>query len=200
MYIPLGKIDGVFLTHFHSDHLNGFDDVYLTGYLPVKSFAGREKPLALFGPVGTKHIAEGLQNTFKVDIATRILDEGVSEEATKIVATEMDEGVIFEQNGVKVTIFPVLHGEKIKPSVGYRIDYKGHSVAFSGDTKYDQNVIKYGMGVDLLIHEVGAAPEDAMSRPVFQRILAHHTSPEDVGRVFAETKPKLAIYSPAWRK
>ena len=51
------------------------------------------------------------------------------------------------------------------------------------------------MGIDLLIHEVGAVPEDAMSRPVFQRILAHHTSPEDVGRVFAETKPKLAIYS-----
>lgn len=31
-------------------------------------------------------------------------------------------------------------------------------MTISGDTKFDENVIKYGTGVDLLIHEVCAMP------------------------------------------
>lgn len=195
MRIPLGKIDGVFLTHFHSDHVNGLADVFLTGYIRVPSLGGRVKPLELFGPSGTKQLADGLQQTFSFDIKTRILDEGVPEAGTQIVATELDEGVIFEKNGVKVTVFPVLHGKNIDPSVGYRVDYKGRSVVFSGDTKFDQNVIDYGKGVDLLIHEAGSAPQEVMDNPVIKSILDHHTSPEDVGRVFAATNPSLAVYS-----
>jgi ribonuclease Z len=173
--IPLGKIDGVFLTHFHSDHVNGLADIYTTGYIQFPNLGNRALPLRLYGPRGTKRLAEGLHLTHLSDIETRMLDEGTPELATKITAEEGDEGVVFEQNGVKVTAFQVLHGEKIKPALGYRVDYKGKSVVFSGDTKYDENVISFSKGVNLLVHEAGLALEETMNNPTVRTILEHHT-------------------------
>ncbi|NSY39364.1 MBL fold metallo-hydrolase [Leisingera sp. ANG59] len=193
--IPLGKVDGVFLTHFHSDHTIGLGDVFATGYIRVPTLGGRTEPLELYGPAGTARLAEGLRLAFKSDIDTRMLDEGVPEAATSINAHEFDEGVVFERSGVRVTMFKVLHGEKIDPSVGYRIEYNGHSVVFSSDTKYDTRVIEAGRGADVLVHEAGAAPQDVMDNPIIQNILDHHTSPEDVGRVFSDAQPGLAVYS-----
>jgi ribonuclease Z len=96
---------------------------------------------------------------------------------------------------VKVTAFEVDHGDLIKPAYGYRVDHAGHSVLISGDTRYNANVVKYGEGVDVLIHEVAAAPAALQDSPLFAPVLAHHTSPEDVGRVFAADRPKMAVYS-----
>ena len=88
----------------------------------------------------------------------------------------------------------------MKPAYGYRIDYAGKSVVFSGDTRYSENLISHAKGCDVLVHEV-VAPEverraSAMRDPaVTQKIIDHHTSPEDAGRVFTLVKPKLAVYS-----
>jgi ribonuclease Z len=192
--VGLGDVDGVFLTHFHSDHIVGLDDIFMTGYLPA--LQGRSRPLQLYGPTGTKHIGDGLMETFSADTSIREADEGVPPEGAKIESHEFDhDGVMFSRNGVKVTAFMVHHGDLIKPSYGYRVDYKGRSVLISGDTTFNQNVIKYGKGVDVLIHEVAAAPAELASNPVFVPVLAHHTLPEEAGRVFAADRPKMAVYS-----
>jgi ribonuclease Z len=96
---------------------------------------------------------------------------------------------------VRVIAFTVDHGPAIKPAVGYRIEYNDRSVVISGDTRYDQNVIKHGTGVDLLVHEVGVARPELAGNIVVQRIMAHHTNPREAGRVFSQAKPKLAVYS-----
>ena len=57
------------------------------------------------------------------------------------------DGVIYEKNGVKVIAFEVDHGDVIKPCYGYRVEYRGRSAVFSSDTRYNENVVKYGMGV-----------------------------------------------------
>jgi ribonuclease BN (tRNA processing enzyme) len=75
------------------------------------------------------------------------------------------------------------------------LDFKGHSVVISGDTRYSENVVKHGTGADLLIHEVGAVRPELAQDPQVRRVMAHHTSPRDVGRVFSQAKPKLAIYT-----
>ncbi|HXW27842.1 MAG TPA: MBL fold metallo-hydrolase, partial [Xanthobacteraceae bacterium] len=54
MGVSLGKIDGIFITHFHSDHLNGLSDVWMTGYLPP--IGARKTPLQVYGPTGTEHL------------------------------------------------------------------------------------------------------------------------------------------------
>jgi ribonuclease Z len=96
---------------------------------------------------------------------------------------------------VKVIAFEVDHGDAIKPAYGYRIEYDGRAVVISGDTRFNQNVIKYGAGADMLIHEVAIAPPALLAEPLIQRIMAHHTTASEAGRVFAQTRPKLAAYT-----
>ena len=103
--------------------------------------------------------------------------------------------MVHEKNGVKVIAFEVDHGDVIKPAYGYRIEYKGRVAAISGDTRYNQIVIKYGAGADLLVHEVAIARPELMSDAYIRRIMAHHTTAREAGMVFEQTKPKLAAYT-----
>ena len=93
-----------------------------------------------------------------------------------------------------MTAFAVNHGELLHPAFGYRVDYAGRSVTISGDTKFNENLIKHASGTDLLIHQVAAAREELLQSPVFKVILDHHTKPEEAGVVFTRTRPKLAVY------
>ena len=193
--IPHGNVDAMFLTYFHSDHLNGLPDFYLTSLLRTP-YAQRNTPMRLIGPTGTARIAEGIRNAFADDLRIRMADENVPEAATRFDAKEFSaDGVVYDEDGVKVTAFAVLHGDLIKPSYGYRIDYAGRSVLLSGDTKFDENLIKHGTGVDLLVHEVCMLPDALNDVPIFKAIMNHHTSPEECGIVFSRTKAKLAAYT-----
>jgi len=194
--VPLGKINVLFLTHYHSDHTSGIPDVWLTGWL-AGAYARRTSPFHVIGPVGAKALMSNLEKAYALDIKIRLEDEKLPPEGIATVVEEFDkDGSVYEKNGVKVIAFAVDHGLAIKPAVGYRIEYKDHSVTISGDTRYDQNVIKYGTGSDVLIHEVGSARPEllATSIPV-QRIIAHHTTPREAGTVFSQAKPKMAVYT-----
>jgi ribonuclease Z len=75
-----------------------------------------------------------------------------------------------------------------------KIEYKGHSVVISADTRYNQNVIKYGAGADVRIHEVASAKPELMAASVpVQRIIAHRTTPREAGMVFSQANPKMAV-------
>jgi ribonuclease Z len=101
---------------------------------------------------------------------------------------------VYDRDGVKVTAFEVDHGPLIKPAFGYRVDFGGRSVTVSGDTRFNENLIKHATGTDLLIHQVAAVREELLKNPVYQVILDHHTKPEEAGVVFTRAKPKLAVY------
>lgn len=193
--IPMSRVDAVFITHFHSDHLNGLPDIWMTGYLP-QPFGNRLRPMELWGPSGTVRIAAALRETFRDDMRIRMADQNVPRVATEIAAHEYKrDGVILERNGVTVTAFEVNHGPLIKPAYGYRIDHAGRSVLISGDTKFNENVIAHGRDVDLLIHEVCAAPPSVADLPEIRDVLNHHTGPEEAGTVFTRARPRLAAYT-----
>jgi ribonuclease Z len=47
-----------------------------------------------------------------------------------------------------------------------------------------------------LIHEVAGAKEELLKTSVaVQRIIDHHVSPEEAGKIFSQVKPKLAVYT-----
>src|SRR5262249_20558705 len=146
----------VFLTHLHSDHIVGIPELYL---FPWAS-QGRSVPVDVWGPDGTRSMMEHLQTAFDYDIhVRRDVDEKFSAEGIRVKATDIQQGLVYEANGVKVTAFLVDHGP-VKPALGYRVDYRGHSVVMSGDTKPSDNLVKFAEGADVLIHEVGRSKND----------------------------------------
>lgn len=196
MNIALSAVDAVFLTHFHHDHLVGLPDMWMTGWIPPP-FGRRSVPFEVWGPTGTASLLENLEEAFALNTSIRIPDELLPPEGIEMVAHEFDtDGVVYEKGGVKVTAFAVDHGELIKPAYGYRVDYDGRAVVISGDTRFDKNLIAAAKGADLIVHEVALASDELLaSSEQFRRIVAHHTTPEEAGIVFAEVSPKLAVYT-----
>ncbi len=195
----------VFLTHLHSDHVISLPELLVS---PWES-QGRQVPLEVWGPSGTRRMMQKFQEALAFDIhVRRDVDEKFPAEGVRVMATDIREGVVYESNGVKVTAFLVDHGP-VKPAFGYRVDFRGHSIAISGDTKPSDNLVEFASGVDLLIHEIGRFKEDPVlsgppdellpnsrhTRRQVKTIAEHHTDGVEVGRVLDRVKPKLAVFS-----
>ncbi len=191
----LSGIDLVLLTHLHSDHVVGLPDLWLTGWL-----FGRSRALSLKGPEGTAAMMAHLEEAFAYDVRMRRdVDERLPGAGVTVDAKDIPPETVFEVNGVKVTAFAVDHGP-VKPAYGYRIDFAGRSVVLSGDTRYSENLIAHAKGCDVLVHEVVAVDVERRASVMrdavlTQRIIDHHTTAEDAGRVFSAVKPRLAVYS-----
>lgn len=193
--VPIGRIDALLMTHYHSDHTVGVPDVWLIGWLN-SHYARRTSPFRVIGPTGAQDLMDGLQRAYAADIRIRLADEKLPPAGVKVDVSEFDaDGVVYDQGGLKVIAFEVDHGDVIKPAYGYRFEYGGRVVVHSSDTRYNANVIRYGTGADLLIHEVAMARPELMTEAYIQRIVAHHTTPREAGQVFSQTRPKLAAYT-----
>jgi ribonuclease Z len=198
----ISGVDHVLVTHLHFDHTVSISSAWLSGWL-----FGRRVPLRIQGPAGIKDMINNIKYAYQWDVDYRIM-VGVPKEGTELIVDEVSDGIIFNEGGLMITAFQVEHmpiniasGELLGlrgKTIGFRIDYKGHSVLFSGDTRSTEKseINKFGEGVDLLIHEVqvpspGATPEANLANVS----LSVHSTPEQVGHVFAKTKPKMAVYS-----
>ncbi len=183
--VELEDVTGVFLTHLHSDHVVGFPDLWLTGWL----FGERAVPLSGLGTA--RHAEDDARTSPRPTNTTSPSARPTSSASAAgalIVAEDVAEGFAYESNGVRITPFDVDHAP-VEPAFGYRIDYRGRSVVLSGDTRFSENLIRRAEGVDLLIHEV-AAPATHLRAgiPPARRRDDHgasHDSPEQAGEVFA---------------
>jgi len=187
-HIGQRTVDKLFLTHLHSDHVVGIPDLWLTGWL-----MGRNGPLQVWGPEGTTNLLAHLQQAYQFDVSYRISDNHRPAEGGTFQGHEIREGVVYASHGVTVTAFLVDH-RPITPAFGYRVDFDGRSVVLSGDTRFSEALIERAKGADLLIHEV-AGRQDPAATQENDRVLAHHTTPEQAGQVFDRVAPKLAVYS-----
>jgi len=197
--LPVNKLNKVFITHLHADHMG--DLITLSG-----SFAkvGRaDGPVYVWGPsgeeprLGTKHFCEAIEEALAWDTTAGI--GHINPDSMRIVARESDFSktqVVYEANGVKVTSFPVVHC--ISGAVGYRLDFAGLSFGFSGDTRPCWPLVRACEGVDVLIHEcfppaaaLAAASGLSIEWATFA-LNAVHTSPKAAGKVFNLVKPRLA--------
>jgi ribonuclease Z len=193
--VPFSSVTALFLTHLHSDHVVGIPDLWLTGWI-----MGRHVPLRVWGPTGTVDMMKHLEEAYAFDVhVRRDVDEKLDAQGVVLTGKDIGEGVAYESNGVKVTAFLVDHG-LVKPALGYRIDYQGHSVVLSGDTRPSDNLLKFAQGTDVLVHEVFDTDayheiNNSLSPEQRQRVRDHHTTPEEAGRIFTKVAPKLAVYS-----
>ena len=198
----LTTVDTFLITHLHFDHTISVPGLWLSGWL-----YGRRVPMHVFGPKGTSEMMSQLQKAYQWDIDYRGI-VGVPLKGVELISMDVEPGVFYEQDGLKITAFPVEHmpvdfrtGEKLAfrgATLGYRIDYRGRSVLFSGDTRStrDSSIIRHGKDVDVLIHEVQVpSPGNSKEAKLANVSLPVHSTPEQASYVFAQTRPRLAVYS-----
>lgn len=191
--IPVGSIDAVLFSHFHSDHYAALPDVVMTGAIPA-TWGARKKPLRVIGPEGVQEVVEGLWSFMSADRNIRVADGEIDPEMHRVEASVISEGVMFDENGLRITAFEVDHGDFVKPAFGYRVEYGGHVFVHSHDTRYSENLIAHAQGAHVLVHEVAMArPETLANHPHARTVLEHHITPDEVGRVFTQVAPKAAI-------
>jgi ribonuclease Z len=150
------RISDVLFSHHHSDHNSGFFDVFISSWrthvIADRVFEGRSVPMNVYGPTTTKEIIGKMRASFDFDANLRVNYNLSAEDAANINYHESNEGVVYDQEGIKITAFEVDH-KPVYPAIAYKFEYKGKSVVISGDTIPVDNMVKYSEGIDLLIHE-----------------------------------------------
>ncbi len=183
------SITKIFLTHLHSDHIEGLPSVWMTPWFMF----GRKTNLEIWGPPGTQQMVDGMRMMYGHDVEHRA-NPTFKREYLDITVHEIAEGVVSDDGGVKVTAFAVEHDDG-NPAFGYRIDAADRSILLSGDTTYSENVVKYGMNDDLIVSNV-VAFSDAMTKAgVLKPVLNKLTTPEQAAEIFIKTRPRLAVFS-----
>ena len=187
------QISAVFLTHLHSDHTVGLPELWLSGW-----WRGRGTPLEVYGPQGTGAMSAGFLRAWSYDIDIRTNPPERLDRATAaLTARDVEPGVVFDRNGVRVTAIVVDHGPV--RAYGYRVDAGGRSVVFSGDDRASDNLIEAARGADVFVHSIitFSAEQLADTSAVGRRrraALEMLGTPEQVGPLFNRTQPRLAVY------
>jgi len=181
-----------FLTHLHSDHTVGFPDFLLTPWV-----MGRDEPVELYGPEGTKNLAENILKAYDADIKYRLYGlEPANNKGWRVNTHEFNkDGVIYEDSLVKVEAFKVEHGSW--PSAyGFRFTSADKTIVVSGDTRACANMLKYAKEADILIHEVYSYKGWQTKNDFWKKYhAANHTSTYELGELASKTKPgKLVLY------
>ena len=182
-------LDTAFCTHLHTDHTAGFADLIFTPWV-----LEREKPLGVFGPKGIRNMAQHLLSAYAVDIDFRLHGfERANENGYKVEATEIEPGVIYEDERVTVEAFTVSHGTL--ESYGYKFTTKdGKTVVISGDTAPLDIVAEKAKNCDILLHEVEYAAGIAAREPKWQKYHREvHTLSTDLAEVAEKAQPKLLV-------
>jgi ribonuclease Z len=205
-----GLVEALFLTHFHSDHIDGLGELALLRW----TGAAREAPLPVHGPAGVEEVVAGFARAYRQDAAYRVAHHGprtVPPAGAGLSAHPFalpapgEAPVVWEAGGLRVTAFAVDH-EPVRPAVGYRFEYGGRSLVISGDTRKSANLAARAQGVDLLVHEALApalvgrihAAATAAGRANLARITAdipdYHTTPVEAAEIAAAVGAKHLLF------
>jgi ribonuclease Z len=180
----------VVYTHYHSDHIAELGEILVN-----RAIAGATTPLPVIGPTGAKKVVDGFRAAYALEDSYRVAHHGEhwSSAGASAAVTEAEPGVVWDQDGLRVTMFAVDHAPVV-PAVGYKLEYKGKSVVVSGDTMKTASVIEMSRGADLLVHEAVDRRTIEQVMPVMKQaqprraamtedMMSHHTTTLEVAEI-----------------
>jgi ribonuclease Z len=209
-HLPRGRLEALFLTHFHSDHIGEVGEAVVQSWI-----AGRTIPLLVYGPPGVEGIVLGFSAVYAKDALYRVNHHGADAmppngsraSARPIPLPAPDEPTVaFEADGLRVVAFAVDH-EPVEPAYGYRIEYKGRSVVVSGDTRKSANLARHAEGADLLLHEGLSeriimrvstyAKEHDMPRvaKLTSDVVGYHTTPVQAAEIASAARVRVLAFT-----
>ncbi len=194
------KLDKVFASHLHIDHVGDFMGLHIGGWL-----SGRYTPIHIYGPsgskpeLGTKAFVEAMKKGYAWDLQTR--SGALPDKGAQIVIHEFDykqeNEVVYQENGVTIRSWPAIHS--LDGSVSYSVEWNALKYVFGGDTYPNKWYIKYAADADVASHEAFLPPKTlakyfgwdlGQATYVSTRI---HTEPQAFGKVMSAVKPRLAV-------
>ncbi len=188
-----GQLSAVFLTHHHSDHTTGLQDVVLTRW--VMDRADELPPLPIITPEGpATRFAERMLDIWADDLAVRQEHTGrETGPAIDVTSFQNPDGLVevWRQGDVVVKAGQVRH-EPVEPAVGFRVETPDGVIAISGDTLVCDEVAALAEEADVLVYEAlrfAAIPEGARNR----FILDYHADTEAIGPQVAALKTPTLI-------
>lgn len=186
--LKVDHLDKVFITHLHSDHTAGLPDLILTPWV-----LERRKPLQIYGPVGIRSMVDHLMQAYEADINFRIHGfEQADKNVCMPIVHEIEAGIIYQDNFVKIEAFPVQHGDW--PCFGFKIITPDKTIVISGDTCPLELMKEMAENCDILLHEVYYAQGLARRSPKWQKYHASvHTSSYDLAKIAQAAKVGLLI-------
>jgi ribonuclease Z len=183
--IPLVQLDKLFVTHLHLDHVGGIFNLWDSmGW-------ARNTPLHIWGSSGSTPelgVAAFADHVKKAAAwHTRSKTGIIATGGMELVAHEFDaaqfspanpRALVYDENGVKIYAFPVDH--LLIGAVGYRLEWGGLSMAFTGDSVPTRQEAEQSKG-------------NNMPLQIAQNVVDEHTPADMLGRVFSIAKPKLGV-------
>ncbi|MDH3222520.1 MAG: MBL fold metallo-hydrolase [Gemmatimonadota bacterium] len=187
------RLNRVFLTHLHSDHTLGLPDVILSPWV-----LDRPDGIQVVGPPGTREMVRNIMAAWRSDIDMRLYGlepREANPDAYRAEVAETRGGVVYDEEGLRVTAIPVLHGSW-PHALGFRFEAGGRVIVISGDARPSETLVEACSGCDVLVHEVYSARTFQGRPPEWRRYHASsHTSTEELARLAGRAQPgTLVLY------
>jgi len=202
--MPMQRLRGVLLTHYHSDHISALADIGLNAWV-----TGRDRPLEVIGPDGVEDVVAGFNQAYALDRSYRVAHHGADllpPAGGLLAARTVAAGDVIEDAGLVITAFVVNH-DPVRPAFGYRFDYRGRSVVVSGDTIVTEGLANASRNADLLLNDALSVPiVSALSQAsrdagiewrarILHDIMGYHAHTEDVVKLARDAGVgQLAFY------
>lgn len=196
--VALRNLRGIFITHLHSDHVLDYPSLLMNSWA-----SGLKQPIQVFGPPGIQAMTEHLWKAFDVDIGLRIVDEGKPDPRPLVKVQQVDQGVVYQDQRLKVSALRVPHPPfAAGQAFAYKFEVGGRVIVFSGDTNYDPALAEFARNADVLVNEVvhveavqRLADRVGNGSTLAKAIISHHVTAQDVGRIASAAKVKQLVLS-----
>jgi ribonuclease Z len=183
------EIENIFFTHLHSDHILGFSDILMTGWI-----YHRQSALNVFGPKGINNFINSTLQAFEEDIKVRSMaPEKLDTNNLKTNIEIITDGYVYKKNGLTIEAFSVKH-EPFTHAFGFKISNNKYCMIISGDTTYSEKVLEKSKDCDLLIHEIAHASEHTLKKyPKAKDIISYHTDTQQISEIINTVSPRLTV-------
>ena len=203
LWLGAGNLNGVLLTHLHSDHFTDLNDV-ITSYWIL---GPAEKPLTIVGPIGTQEVVDSILASLSRDVQYRMDHHDDLNNPPLLNVIEVTEGPVPLEGEVSIACAPTDH-KPVEPSIAFSFSHNEVSVVTAGDTLPCPGLDSLCEGADALIHTVIRKDIIQFSpNPRGLDILDYHSSPEEAAQtadrngmstlIMTHYVPDLNVTSPA---